>query len=369
MSMPPPIIQENKFTDCDRTNSDESGKQPTRRRVLAFLKQTTTQYNERQQYRDSAPQSRRKGRPRRSTMTSKEKAYKPFKTPALESLIRKDPRFPDTDDELVRANAENEDASFDKADTRPLSYALDASGIPTKNALNISELLTQHRKEGYPALLSANGIFRFRPWVIVELRERLPPIEWTAGFRLKLDLVVHVMDWLNLRKYLGVERDIFLALVRVVLEDLKGRSRLVGMVGVVVETVRVEYVISEIQARFTVKGKTVLAKCSQTSKTLSRDETLKGLAQPSRDHGDAADTERQDKAESEREVLPLKIQELANLETATCLLVWLWFLKGVPGRFLAGGVNEIDVPNIRRVFREEEDEVTIPSGGVVLLGE
>ncbi|TLD27386.1 hypothetical protein E2P81_ATG10674 [Venturia nashicola] len=196
--------------------------------------------------------------------------------------------------------------------------------------INLLSLLQTHL-DAFPALYVEYPTLRTQPWDILGLREKLPPIEWNASFRLKLDIFVNCMDWVGLGKSGEIDRKSIVGWVKGVVEDMFERQNLLrpkkaaeledgDVVLVVVRTIRLERVIDVLREKFA------------------------GMEQ----------------AEREKERSKIK-----GMEWATYLLTWLWFLEAVPDEAL----SSVDVERVGRVFRTTDDWAVVPSGPVVLMGD
>lgn len=290
------------------------------------------------------------------------------------------------------------------------------------SSIEFAELLQTHLS-AFPVLFSTYSTLRFRPWDIIELRDRLPPIEFDAALRLKLDFFAEKMDWVQLRAVFGVQRDVVVALLRAVLIKLGKREMLVSMVSVVITTIRVERIIGEIHAQFErqrikisklpmLQGRVMgsqrgsgaglvgaqgYPRATERSNATRHEELFHSpLPQPldvqrelnlmlelrhmgllsqctidSLDNGEwqfakaeRDKTYRMANEQSSRE----KVLDLDRLEQITCLLVWLFFLESVPERILEGE-EKMDVGQLGRVFRNAGDGANESSGAVGLLAE
>jgi hypothetical protein len=219
-------------------------------------------------------------------------------------------------------------------------------GVEKANLLNISELLSaQQSSEGYSTGFSSYPTLRFKPWEILTFHERIPSIEYNASFRLKLDLFAHVMDWLHLKSKFGIERDAFMTMLKGVIGAVIRRAQLVGPIGVVVRTMRVEGIIQETKTRFSARVVAELATEGDEESSYTENSSPEMLK----------------KEKKKRKNL------LANEKEASCLLVWLWVLESVPVKFLSSGDYEVKIEEVRRVFRGEDDQASVSSGAVVLL--
>lgn len=275
--------------------------------------------------------------------------------------------------------AEHEAAFMDVSGPKSLS-----DHFRPKLLINFSVLLETHL-DAFPALYATYPTLRARPWDIIELRDRLPPIEWNDKFRLKLDLFVEHMDWVQLRDWGGLEREEVVQLLRWVLDSILERQDLIGpvkkemgeedVVRVVVRTIRVERVIDALEAGFSEKRRGLEEKRDGFSglikpvfaSGMERDVALRGFRQidgsvaTSSVSAQGADHWLNRKCtEKEKERCRIKW-----LENATYLLTWLWFLEAVPDEVLSG----IDVARVGRVFRTRGDRAVVPSGAVVLMRE
>lgn len=292
-----------------------------------------------------------------------------------------------------------------RRDAGPIDLALLNHFHRQKALVSYVDLLQTHL-DAFPAIYAKYPTLRTRPWDIIQLRERLPPIEWNSAFRLKLDIFVDTMDWVKLS-----ERDVFgiesvecdklgremVQTVRGVLNDILERGTLLGpaeqqgtmdeeVVQVVVRNVRVERVVDALREKFAGMreeleerqklGISAFALAAQGRQGLRRPESTDGCAvydlDPSRIGAMTHQSDQTVAAEGAEECTisrysQEKYAETCRLESLerVCLLIWLWFLGAVPGEVL----QVTDIANVGRVFRTMDDKAVVPSGAVVLMGE
>lgn len=314
----------------------------------------------------------------------KEKLDSPARTPAPQTRLRRSTR---------RSGAKSlqsalEPPIFPSMGKVKASAVLDLPRIatvfqPPKNLINFTTLLQTHL-DAIPMVYAEYPTLRLKPWTIITLRERLPPIEWNAAFRLKLDLFVACMDWLHLKKWGGLVKDETIQLLQDILNKLTNEEELFEPVGVLVSTIRVERVIAALQTTFSDKKKAALER-KELFPSLVKPafppavERMSHLRRSGPDDLSAKDFEARmrsvvmsevNRRRIEGEIMSkercrIRLGELERVEGATCLLTWLWFLEGVPEEVVAG----VDLKGVKRVFRGSEKGVVRLAGAVILVGE
>jgi hypothetical protein len=201
-------------------------------------------------------------------------------------------------------------------------------------------VISHRGEDGFSVFLRNGVLSRFSPWDTLDFQHRLSPVEFSAAFKLKLDMFAHVMDWLFLTRIIGVGKDSFLATLREAIDVVVKRDELVGPVGVVITHLSLR-IIQEIKAQFVARAeKEIMANVQEY------DSFSNGLATDLRN---------------------AKNRQRAHNEYAHCLLAWLWIMEGIPERFLGGGDAEVKVEDVKKVFRGNGDNAGVPARAVVLV--
>ncbi|KAE9962454.1 hypothetical protein BLS_000304 [Venturia inaequalis] len=260
--------------------------------------------------------------------------------------------------------------------------------------INYTDLLQIHLDD-FPAIYAEYPTLRMQPWDIIQLRERLPPIEWSAAFRLKLDIFAEKMNWRRISEWDGLPKEGVVELIKGAINNALERQNLLGLVWegmedeevvqVLVRTVRVERIIDALGEKF--KGmidaveeghlptrisakqasSSAVRKLQQSCNIKRGDVSKTGVLgvgvkniNPIADHSDeAAINSVMSGTDIEQER-----SRIRSMECATCLLTWLWFLEAVPDEVL----QATDVAKVTRVFRTLDDRAVVPSRAVVLIG-